>query len=80
MRDDGVAPVVEPDLVGSVEPGDEHVPGVKIVVIEARGAGLKSALRRKPCRCPSIESHSMRTICFPGSSTQRGRLPAVTVR
>jgi hypothetical protein len=36
MRKNGISPVVEPDLVGSVEPGNEHVPGVQVVVIQAR--------------------------------------------
>ena len=38
MRDNGVSPVVQPDLVWSVEARHEHVPRVKVVVIQTRRA------------------------------------------
>jgi hypothetical protein len=48
VRDDGVAPVVEPDLVRPVWSWDEHIPGVQVVVVDApapRGGGQALAPR-----------------------------------
>ena len=49
MRDNGISPIVEPHLIGSVEPGNEHVPGVQVVVIQARRSrSLGQAIAPRP--------------------------------